>query len=237
MPHCLGAIDGKHINIVCPRRSGSLFYNYKKTFSIVLMAACDSDYTFTFVDVGAVGSQSDGGIFAKSAFGKMILRRNIVLPPLDHLPGTNKDFQYFFVGDNAFPLKENLMRPYPGRNLSPLKQHYNKKLSSARVYIENAFGILANRWRILHSNIHAAPKNIDKIVLATVVLHNYLMLDRSSGYFTEELVDHSENGAFVPGIWRQTTSQSPTFRISQANRSTAEAFASRDELAEYLFNN
>nr|XP_036224484.1 protein ALP1-like isoform X1 [Bactrocera oleae] len=99
MPHCLGAIDGKHINI-----------------------ACDSDYTFPFVDVRAVGSQNDGGIFAKSAFGKMILRRNIVLPPLDHLPGTNKDFQYFFVGDNAFPLKENLMRPYPGRNLSPLKQ-------------------------------------------------------------------------------------------------------------------
>nr|XP_036227301.1 protein ALP1-like isoform X2 [Bactrocera oleae] len=170
MPHCLGGIDGKHINIVCPRRSGSLFYNSKKTFNIVLMTACDSDHTFTFVDVGAVESQSYGGIFAKSAFGKMILRENIVLPPLDHLPSTNKDFQFFFVGGSAFPLKGNLMRPYPGRNLSPLKEHHNKNLSSARVYIENAFGILANRWRILHSNIHAAPKNIDKIVLATVVL-------------------------------------------------------------------
>ena len=74
--------DGKHIKIVCPRRSGSLFYLYKKAFSIVLMAACDSDYTFTFVDVRAVGSQSDGEIFARKAFGKIILRGNIILPSM-----------------------------------------------------------------------------------------------------------------------------------------------------------
>ncbi|XP_036325448.1 protein ALP1-like [Rhagoletis pomonella] len=158
MPHCLGAIDGKHIRIVCPKRSGSLYYNYKKTFSIVLMAMCDPDYLFLFVDVGALGSQSDGGIFARSAFGNMILRNNLELPPADNIPAKLNIFQYYFVGDNAFPLKPNLMRPYPGRNLSTAKQNFNKKLSSARVHIENAFGILANRWQILHTTIHAAQK-------------------------------------------------------------------------------
>ncbi|XP_017469962.1 PREDICTED: uncharacterized protein LOC108361743 [Rhagoletis zephyria] len=212
MPNCYGAVDGKHIKIVCPARSGSLFYNYKNTYSIVLMAACDSNYTFTFVDVGAMGSESDGGIFSRSSFGKMILRGLLNIPPDNAIPGTETTFQYYFVGDNAFPLKHNLMRPYPGRNLSAIKDNFNKKLSPARVYIENSFGILASRWRILHTNIYASPNNVDKIVLATIVLHNYLMLDKKSGYFNEELVDHLENGVEVPGMKNSWTTSKMVLR-------------------------
>jgi len=27
-PHCLGAVDGKHIRVIKPEHSGSMFYNY-----------------------------------------------------------------------------------------------------------------------------------------------------------------------------------------------------------------
>uniref|UniRef100_A0A0K8UTW5 Putative nuclease HARBI1 n=1 Tax=Bactrocera latifrons TaxID=174628 RepID=A0A0K8UTW5_BACLA len=72
MPNCMGAINAKHIHITRPKQGGSLYYNFKKSFSIALVAVCDADYIFRHVDVGAEGSRSDGGILARSAFGKKI---------------------------------------------------------------------------------------------------------------------------------------------------------------------
>lgn len=58
MPNCLGPVDGKHIRIQCPPHSGSLYFNHKKYFSMVLMASCDAVGRFTWANFGFPGKYS-----------------------------------------------------------------------------------------------------------------------------------------------------------------------------------
>ena len=61
--HCISALDGKHVLIQQPTDSGSFFFNYKHSFSIVLLALVDAEYKFLYVDIGCNGRVADGGVF------------------------------------------------------------------------------------------------------------------------------------------------------------------------------
>ena len=179
-PNCCGAIDGKHVTITCPPNSGTLFHNYKGTFSIVLMALSDADYKFITVDIGDYGSNSDGGVFGRSVVGRRLQSDTLDLPtdqPITDIPGENP-MPFVMVGDEAFPLGPHLMRPYPGRGLSEDKRIFNYRLSTARRVVESAFGILAQRWRIFRRPITMHPENVVRVVKATVILHNLLQTVR-----------------------------------------------------------
>ncbi|XP_004205962.2 uncharacterized protein LOC101240376 [Hydra vulgaris] len=112
-PHCLGANNGKHVVMQAPGCSGSSFYNYKKTHSIVLLAVCNVKYQFSLSDIENSGRQSDGSVYANSQLGYAIENDLLDIPQACKVNGTETIFPYVFVGDNAFGLKPQMIKPYP----------------------------------------------------------------------------------------------------------------------------
>ena len=206
-PNMVGAIDGKHMQMFAPPGQASSFFNYKKTHSIVLLGVCDASYTFTLVDIGDSGRQSDGSVYANSNLGYAIENKLLNIPPDAKITGSTKVLPYVFVEDDAFGLKRHLMKPYPFSNLSESKLVYNYRLSRARRVIENTFGICASRFRVFHRPIIAKVQNVIAITKSVVALHNFLMhtnsVDGSHVYFPQTFVDQDGPEGLRPGEWRQ----------------------------------
>lgn len=79
-PNCVAAIDAKHVTIQAPPNSGTNWFNYKKSNSTVLFAACDANYIFTLVHIGEMGSNSDAAIFADCPIGEQLKNGGLSLP-------------------------------------------------------------------------------------------------------------------------------------------------------------
>ena len=111
------------------------------------------------------------------------MKYKLDVPPNKRLPNFPQEgpMPHVIVGDEAFPLLHNLMRPFPGKGEGTSSKEdaiFNYRLSRARMVVENAFGILAQRWRIFSRKIPLSTDNVDKVVKAACVLHNYLTKDR-----------------------------------------------------------
>lgn len=171
-PHCIGAVDGKHVRVQKLPGSGSMNLNYKHYFSIVLMAVADSDYRFVYVDIGAFGKDCDSSVFKETVFWKLLQKNMLDIPQPRPLIATEDNLPFVLVGDEAFALSQNLLRPYGGHSLSIEKRIFNYRLCRARRYIECSFGILVNKWRIFHRAINVKKKFAKDIVKACIVLHN-----------------------------------------------------------------
>ena len=144
-PHALGALDGRHIPIRCPQGGGNLFSNYKGFHSIVLLALEDGDYKFLWMDVGAARSTSDAQIFKHTDLSHKIEDGSIGFPDCESLVIM---VNFFILGDDAFPLKLWLMRPYCSHSMELKERVFNNRISQGRTVVENAFAILTSRFRI-----------------------------------------------------------------------------------------
>jgi hypothetical protein len=241
-PHCLGAIDGKHVVIQAPMNSGSEFFNYKSNFSIVLFAVVDADYNFTFIDVGCQGRISDGGVFKHTSFHLKLNNNNLGLPEDCPLLGRSEPMPYVFVGDEAFPLTKRIMKPFPGiHDKGTLQRNFNFRLSRARRIVENVFGISSSVFRVLRKPMLLEPEKVTIVTTCVAYLHNFLRRNSNSRniYTPPGTFDQEDNhGNIVPGTWRQEEASRTSFLSLRAvPRKSAEVIQEiRNEFASYFEN-
>ncbi|XP_028327033.1 protein ANTAGONIST OF LIKE HETEROCHROMATIN PROTEIN 1-like [Gouania willdenowi] len=221
-PNCVGSVAGKHVTT-------------KGSHSMVLVAACDARYRFTVADVREHGKDNHGGIFKDSKFGSMLLDDKLNLPPAAELPGTGVQIPHVFVADAAFPLHCNLMPPFPGVGMSMEWQIYNHRHSRTRQVIENTFGIMAARWRILGKPMEFRSEKAVDVVKACVVLHNYLTYTDESNpeskYIPPNFVDADVSGSMQLGEWRKAVANDTNLVHSVDSTQMSTATPTRAALA------
>ena len=141
--------------------------------------------------------------------------------------GSEIDIEHMVIGDEAFPLKPYLMKPYPARVLNDTRRIYNYRHSRARRAVECAFGILACKFEIFQRPMRIQPDKAVLVTKAAVVLHNFIrrrdghLIDRQSDV-TYEVVRENEQGL------------RPISHDKCQKRSTDKALAIRDTLATYF---
>ncbi|XP_063224895.1 uncharacterized protein LOC134542187 [Bacillus rossius redtenbacheri] len=224
-PNCIGSIDGKHVEIKCPNKSGSSYYCYKNFFSIVLLSIVDPYYNFIVVDIGSYGRHSDSAIFENSFYRDFVDNKTI-LPPKP-LPGTETPVPHVFVGDEGFKLQTYLMRPFPRKAVvdNIEKRSYNKRHCRARRIVENAFGILTQKWRIFFRPIECNVDTAVHVVKAACCLHNFIRANTENVTTDElELTDDITN--------QPTNAFSATTPLKE--RSSDAAHAVRNHFVNYF---
>lgn len=126
-----------------------------------------------YVNVGAPGRCHDSTIYEKSKLKHYHDGAEV----LQHYRRTigNVSVPVVIIGDSAFRFSENLMKPFPySLDLSNEQKNFNKALSKCRRVVENAFGHLKARFRRLGKGLENNMRNVNKIIKACCVLHNFL---------------------------------------------------------------
>lgn len=205
-----------------------------------MMAVSNANYEFMMVDVGINGRISDGGVISYTKFGQALADNTLRIPEPTQLPNSQKILPFVFLGDDAFGMTANFMKPYPQAALINVERRiFNYRLSRARRVIENTFGILVSRFGVLQKPIALSPEKARTVALACCYLHNYLRKRQSRAYVTMNLVDSEDlqAGVVTNGSWRDVVHEITPLQPNTTSRNaTDSAKAVRDNYCNF-FNN
>lgn len=158
------------------------------------MAIENANYEFVMIDYGANGRLSDGGVIENTLFHHKLVNNELKIPQPSSPINSDKLLPYVFIGDEAFSLRNDFLKPFSQIKLDREKRIFNYRLSRARRVIENTFGILTSKFRIFNRPINLKLENIEKVVMASYVLHNFFRKKLGEHYVsrTNYEVENSE---------------------------------------------
>ena len=127
--------------------------------------------------------------------------------------------------------------PYPQKDFSRDK----RILTRARRISENAFSILANRWRVFRKSFLLKPGKVKLITYSVLILHNFLRSESTAGkiYIPPNLIDFDDGcGTVIPGDWRKDPPSGTWLDLepSTSRNSSGEAMDVR-KIFKYFFMN
>ena len=159
-PRIVGCVDGSHIPLIAPSQDEFVYVNRKGFHSLNIQAVCNSNLVFQDVVARWPGSHHDSFIMDMSSLSSRF---------------GNGDFENsWLLGDSGYSLKPWLMTPYAWP-ASDVERKYNLLHRKTRRLIEQSFGVLKSRWRILDhtgGSLCYSPDKVSKIAITCCVLHN-----------------------------------------------------------------
>ena len=99
------------------------------------------------------------------------------IPDPEPLPNDDCPVHYSFIADDAFGLRPWLMKPHPSRRLTKQKRIFNYRLSRACRVVENAFGILAQRYLLIIIFFHITNIYLVLVLYSLPVLMFFAILE------------------------------------------------------------
>ena len=130
---------------------------------------------------------------------------------------------HVILGDDAFPLKNFLLKPFPKQTQSNEEIIFNYRQSKGRFVVANVFGILTSRFRILLDRINLIAERVDLIVWVCCGLHNMLMED------TPQITPSTDSN-------KLPTSTLTSMNTLRANKNSETERNNRQEFARYFSN-
>ncbi|XP_073057627.1 uncharacterized protein [Primulina eburnea] len=191
---CLGALDGTYISVQVSNVDKAKYRNRKGTTSINVLGICNRDMQFIYALTGWEGSAADARVLRDA---------------VNRQDGLKIPRGCYYLCDNGYPNVEGFLTPYRrtryhmnqwvGGSFAPqnYKEFFNSKHCHARNVIERAFGLLKRRWAILCSPSFYPLKVHNRIVMACILLHNFIrseMVDDPVDVFDDSSVELTETG-------------------------------------------
>lgn len=213
VPNCIGSCSGKFVQVRSSMEldAGSCF---------VLQGIVDADACFTVIDLADPPEDTNMIQFKNTFFGRALCENTLELPAPRKLGNSEVLMPYVFVGDQTFPLLENLMRPYSaGRKLDNKQRIFNFRFARAHRMVELAFGLVTSKFQCLTNNLISDPEKVKNIAKACCVLHNFIRRRRPN-----DLNEQSE--------FEITTLDNQTFNVS--GRMNKKALVIQDLFSDYF---